>query len=153
MVMMVGCTVSSSADGPPEAPAASRALFESLPAATPDTLRGVWSFKVEGATANAEIRFRFTDGKIIGGVLCTSNAGDPIMTLGAEVASTSDDLDKKTGSFTMAATLTMDGKDRNGNTCNGKLDAANWAFVVTGTTVKITSIDPKGSSSLSKVGD
>lgn len=152
MVMMsAACTVNAQDDS--AASPQTKALFAELPAATPDKLRGVWSLKSQGNAGDAEIRLRFTDGKIVGGVRCTTKAGAELLTVGGEVPATTDDLDKKSGSFTMKTTLQMDGKGSDGQTCQGRLDAAEWGFVVTGTNVILSSIEPKGTASFQKVGD
>ena len=154
LVLVVSCG-GASEDTAPVTPAASIALFDPLPAPTPDVLRGVWGVKVQTAAGTADSRFRFADGVVTGGVRCTSSANlTPPFVVGQGAALQTTDLSDKEGELTLPAPLAFS-EARSGVTCAGKFDAATWAFVITGTSMQLSASGLKGGggSTLTKLGD
>ncbi len=154
------CTVKTEGPATPaatgsDAPAEVQALFATLPAATPDQLRGVWAttLKLDEGQGQGELRFRFTDAKIVGGVQCTYTvAGAPPLLVGDSGAITTADLDAKAGQFVLPTKLTFAGR-RDVRSCSGAFNAATWKFTITGTSVDMDAVGMNGQIHLDKVGD
>ena len=129
------------------------ALFGTLPAASPDKLRGVWSLKAANSAGTADLRMRFTDDKLVLGVRCEYTVPNlqPVV-VGQIGALTSTDLDAKTGQFTLAATVGAASMD-SARTCDAHFDAATWKFVVTGAAVEMEPVGKTGHAHFDKVGD
>lgn len=148
------CTVKSDGDAAGDAaPAEVQALFTGLGAATPDKLRGVWSVKVTGTNGTADLRFRFTDGKIVGGSRCEYTVDNlKPLEVGSSGALTTADLDAKTGEFVVAETLNFSNKS-DARICSGNIDSGTWKFTIAGTALTMTLAGAAGSVKLGKVGD
>lgn len=133
------------------------ALFDPLPAATPDVLRGVWGVTQTSDTGSANLRFRFTDGKLIGGARCTFNQqGATPLTTGQSTTLDVDGLDAKTGSFVPGSALAFQtaGSDPGLKTsCRGSLGLAEYTFEISGATMTLTTKQPPSTQILTKVGD
>jgi len=132
-------------------------LFDPLPAATPDVLRGVWGTTQTSDTGSANLRFRFADGKLTGGARCTFNvSGATALTTGQ--STTFDEmtnLDGKTGKFTPTAALSFQttGSDPGLKTsCTGSLPRAQYTYEIQSTTMTLTAPGAQPQI-LTKVGD
>ena len=148
------CTVKSDGDAADDAaPAEVQALFTKLGAATPDKLRGVWSVKVTGTNGTADLRFRFTDGKIIGGSRCEYTVDNlKPLEVGSSGALTTSDLDAKAGELVVVQALNFSNKN-DARSCSGNIDAGTWKFTIAGTTLTMNLAGSAGSVKLGKVGD
>ncbi len=151
---LAACTMKSDGDASDDAaPAEVRALFTGLGAATPDKLRGVWSVKVTGTNGTADLRFRFTDGKIIGGSRCEYTVDNlKPLEVGSSGGLTTSDLDAKTGEFVVVQTLNFSNKS-DARVCSGNIDAGTWKFTIAGTALTMTLAGAAGSVKLGKLGD
>lgn len=150
---LILASCSSSDDGPPPTPAESVALFGDLPAPTPNVLRGVWSSAQTVSAGTSDTRFRFADGKVIGGVRCTSSANltDPFI-VGQTGAMTTSDLDQMQGQLVIPTALGFSA-EKSGVTCTGVFSAATWSFVITDKSMVISAQGIKGGATFTKVGD
>ena len=143
----------SSDDGPPPTPAETIALYDNLPAPTPNVLRGVWSSAQTAAAGTTDTRFRFADGKVIGGVRCTSSANLTAPFIVGQIGTmTTSDLDQMQGQLVIPAALGFTA-ERNGVTCTGVFSAATWSFVITDKSMVISAQGIKGGATFTKVGD
>ncbi len=133
-------------------------LFDPLPPPTPDVLRGVWGITQTSNEGEANLRFRFTDGKLIAGTRCTYNfdGATPLVT-GQTTTLETDALDAKTGSFTPGTALAF---QTTGNasgirtTCSGSLRLATYEFAIQSTTMTLTPKSAPGAPQiLTKIGD
>jgi hypothetical protein len=133
------------------------ALFDPLPAATPDVLRGVWGVTQTSDTGSANLRFRFTDGKLVGGARCTFNQqGAAPLTTGQSTTLDVEGLDGKTGTFVPGGALAFQtaGSDPGLKTsCRGSLGLAEYTFEISGATMTLTTKQPVSTQILTKVGD
>lgn len=151
----VGCGGSSNSEAPrPDY----ELLFDPQPAATPDVLRGVWGVTQTSKTGTANLRFRFTDGKIIGGARCTfDQAGATPLTTGQTTTLEADSLDAKTGKFTPGTALNFQttGSDPGlKTTCSGALALQTYDFEIQSTTMTLTvKGTPTAAQILTKIGD
>jgi hypothetical protein len=128
------------------------ALFGAFPTNTPNTLRGVWGVTLADGDASADLRFRFTDGKVIGGVKCTYKQRSEPIIVGAEQSIDTADLDNAKGQFVLATTLYFQTDEPN-FTCDGSFDAATWNFQVTDKSVDMKPVGLRGEVRLTKFGD
>ncbi|MBX3231780.1 MAG: hypothetical protein KIT84_44385 [Labilithrix sp.] len=139
---------SSSTGGTPPDPST---LFDPLPPATPDKLRGVWETKESGDTGQIALRLRFTDDYIAGTARCTSPAGQsldaPNLT-GIDSA----DIDAKEGVIAVPGGLQFSAADGDFK-CNADLPGGDLAFVIEGTTLTLALEGAEGTLTFTKVGD
>src|SRR5690606_5782888 len=114
---------------------------------------GVWGTTSTNAEGKADLRFRFDDGRVVGGVRCTFTArGDKVMTVGQVGAITVGDLDAKQGELRLANELSF--SETEGDLrCEGKMANVSWLFSITGTQMVLSAIELGGSVGLTKLGD
>ena len=147
----VGATGSGSSSGAaaPEV----NALFEPLAAPTPDRLGGVWGTTSTNASGRADLRFRFADRKVVGGVRCTfTTRNDRTMTVGQVGTLAVGDPNAKEGELRLGSELAF--SDTEGDLkCEGKMQNVSWLFSITGTTLVLSAAELGGSVSLTKLGD
>jgi hypothetical protein len=130
-----------------------KALFEPLAAPTPDRLAGVWGTTSTNADGQAELRFRFAQNRIVGGVKCTfSSRGNKVMTVGQVGELTFGDVDAKQGELRLGRELEFTESDGDLR-CSGKMANASWVFVITGTSMVLSAVELGGTIGLTKVGD
>lgn len=129
------------------------ALFATLAKATPGKLAGVWSTTSKSASGDAEIRFRFAPGKIIGGVKCTyPSQGNTTLSAGATTTLTTTDLDGNAGQFRIGDTLSFQ-KTSGQLQCVGRLDNLSYTFQIDGTVMLLGATEAAATASFTKVGD
>jgi hypothetical protein len=147
-----GADGGSGGTGSEPAPAV-KELFEPLAPPTPDRLAGVWSTTSTNANGQAELRFRFADKRIVGGVKCTfSSRGNKVMTVGQVGQITFGDVDAKQGELRLGRELEF--SETSGDLrCEGKMANVSWVFVITGTSMVLSAVELGGTIGLTKVGD
>jgi hypothetical protein len=153
--IVLGCSSDEAAE--PAARPEYEALFDPLPAATQDVLRGVWGVTQTSDTGQANLRFRFGDGKLIGGARCTFNQqGATPLTTGQSTTLDVEGLDAKTGTFVPGAALAFQTAGTNPGlktSCRGSLGLAEYTFEISGATMTLTTKQPPSTQILTKVGD
>jgi hypothetical protein len=140
------------ASGSEPAPAVA-SLFEPLAAPTPDRLAGVWSTTTTNSDGKSELRFRFAEGQVVGGVRCTfTSRNDRVITVGQVGRLTLGDVDAKQGQFLLEQELLFSETAGDLN-CSGRLANVTWFFTITGTTLTLSAPELAGAVGLTKVGD
>jgi hypothetical protein len=135
-----------SGDASPEV----QALFGTLPAATPDKLRGVYGEVVNANGSSTDLRFRFDKDRIVGGVKCTVS-GKELM-VGGTATIDPIDAEAKTGTIKLSQALVF-ATEKDGVKCTGRLDAATWSFTVTQKLLEMKPQGLEGYVKLDKLGD
>jgi hypothetical protein len=142
-----------SSSGPSDAPPAYDALFDPLPQATPNTLRGVWSYTVQNPEGPAELRFRFTDNLVLAGVKCTySRPGYGPLITGQSKQAQITGLDAAKGVISLSDGLTFQ-VHPDARVCQGTLAKDDYNFNVVNTVVTLTVPGISGALVFGKVGD
>jgi len=148
-VVLTACGSDSDSDAPP--PPAPETLFDTLPPATADKLRGVWQTTQEQTNGTVEIRLRFTDGYLVGAVKCLANGSDTPVLAGATTELDTTALDAASGKLTIGA-LSMQKQDGN-LICQGGVPANTYDFTIAEDTLTLAVKDAKLNTSFTKVGD
>ena len=121
-------------------------FFDSLPAATPDKLRGVWENKATQSNVEVATRLGFGDGFIGVAVKCTPPGATAFDVVGYDI----DNPDTANGQFEYpGVTVSSDA----GSTCGVQLPDGVLEYAVTGTTLKLTQDGADGEIAFTKVGD
>jgi hypothetical protein len=102
-------------------------LFDGQAPATPNVLHGVYNLDIDDAGATIQVRLKFRDGSIDGGVRCTSKANGQTLEATGSVP-LSADLNAATGSFTIEALVLQ--KDAPPFFCQAGLRAGKYDFKV-----------------------
>lgn len=137
---------------PAEAPAGVQALYAPLSAATPDVLKGVWSVASTNKDGTADVRFRFQDTKITGGVRCTFPSRGETLLTGDETSLVAPELTQASGSFRLGESLSF-AAQKDDLACKGQLAALSWTYAISGTTMTLSAVEADGAVTLTKVGD
>lgn len=128
-------------------------LFGTLGKATGDKLAGVWSSTQTSESGEAEVRFRFAEGKLIAGVKCTyPSRGNASLVAGAATTLTTTDLASAAGQFRIGATLTFR-KTSGDLDCQGRFDNLSYTFVIQGMSMQLGATEAGSTAALVKVGD
>jgi hypothetical protein len=128
-------------------------LFGTLGKATGDKLAGVWSATSTSESGDAEVRFRFAEGKLVAGVKCTyPSRGNATLLAGAATTLTTTDLASGSGQFRIGDTLTFR-KTSGELDCQGRFDNLSYTFVIQGTTMQLGATEAGATATLVKVGD
>ena len=142
---------SGSSDGGAGAPPDPSVLFDTLPAASPEKLRGVWETKESSATGTITIRLRFTELYLGGVARCTTPAGktlDAPQVVGIQTT----DVDKKDGTFGMPDGITFAAAEGDFK-CKASLPGGNIKFTIAATALKLSIDGVDGTIDFTKVGD
>lgn len=124
-------------------------FFETLPASTPDKLRGVWENTTTEGTTKAQLRLGFGDQFIGVALRCTPASGSAV-DVNDVVAYDVDDVDGPTGQFDYAG---INEATDAGVTCGVSIPEGIIDYAVTGTTLKLSRLGEDGSIDFTKVGD
>ena len=148
-VVLAACSSDDAASAPP--PPAPETLFDTLPAATPNVLRGVFGNTQTQTNGTIEIRLRFMEKYVVGGAKCTPTGGGAPVIAGGSIALTTDALDAATGKLTIGA---LGFQKQEGNLlCQVTLPGNTYDFTVTGATLTLKVGAATVSPSFEKVGD
>lgn len=129
------------------------ALFGALGKATSDKLAGVWSVTSTADSGDAEVRFRFSKGKIVAGVKCTyPSRGNATLMAGAKTTLETPDLDAAFGSFRIGDTMSFQ-KTSGDLDCQGRFDNLSYTFQIQGNVMLLGATEAGTTASLTKVGD
>lgn len=126
-------------------------LFDPLPAASPDKLRGVWETKDTVDGVAIATRLRFTDDFVAGNARCTSPAGKSLDAPNIAGIETTD-LDKKDGTVAMPGGIAFAATEGDFK-CTTSLPGGNLKFAITGTALALSLEGKDGSIAFTKVGD
>src|SRR4051794_40984149 len=83
-LILTACAADDGDKLPP--PPAPETLFDTLPAATPDKLRGVWQSTSTQPNGTVEIRLRFIEHYLVGAAKCTPKGSDTSVIAGASIS-------------------------------------------------------------------
>lgn len=133
--------------GPPDP----STLFDALPPATPDKLRGVWETRETGANGSIAIRLRFTEDYIAGVARCTTPAGKSLDAPNL-TAIDSADVDAKEGGLAVPGGLAFSATEGDFK-CAAEIPGGNLAFVIEGTALTLSLEGEDGTLAFAKVGD
>ena len=125
-------------------------LFEDLPAATPNTLRGVWQSTRPENNGTTELRLRFMDKYLVGAAMCFTEGADLGVLAG-------DTTDLETSSLDTAAGTVKIGslgfqKQDGIVSCVGGMPAATYNFAIVDNTLTLTTNNVR-LPTLTKIGD
>lgn len=141
---------SSSSSGPP--PPAPETLFDTLPAATPDKLRGVWENKQDQSGGSIDLRVRFIEKYVVGAAKCTATGSDTGVIAGGNIGLVTTDLDAATGKIEFG-TLGLS-KTENGLQCEASLPGGTYNFTIKDGALSLTRSDGAVlQGSFTKIGD
>src|SRR4051794_18420183 len=98
-VLSTACT-SSTSNGDSAQPPKPETLFDTLPAATPTTLRGVWQTIQTQTNGTAEVRLFFTDKYLVGAARCSATGSNTPVIAGGSIGLDTSALDAATGTVT-----------------------------------------------------
>ncbi len=149
LLAVTACASESDSSAP--APPAPETLFDTLPAATPDKLRGVWQSTQTQTNGTVEIRLRFTDSYLVGAVKCVANGSDTPVIAGSTIGLDTTALDAATGKLTIAA-LSMQKQEGN-LVCQAGVPGNTYDFTIADGTLSLAVGDAKLNTSFTKVGD
>lgn len=149
LVVLSACSSDPSTSDDPPTPAP-ETLFDSLPAASPNKLRGVWSTTQEQAGGTIEIRIRFIEKYIVGAAKCSPKAGDAVIA-GGTIGLDTTALDAANGKVTIGS-LVMD-KKTDTVQCQAQVPGGSYDFTVEDAKLTLTMPNAAGSLQLAKVGD
>ena len=149
LLVLTACGSDSDSDAPP--PPAPETLFDTLPAATPDKLRGVWQSTQTQTNGTVEIRLRFTDAYLVGAAKCIANGSDSPILAGATIGLDTTALDAATGKLTIGA---LNIQKQEGNlVCQAGVPGNTYDFTIADGTLSLAVGDAKLNTSFTKVGD
>lgn len=148
-LFLFACSSSSDDSGPP--PPTPESLFQGLPAATPDKLRGVWQTTQDASGGTVELRLRFVEKYLVGAAQCTTTDKSVSVIAGASIGLDASGLDAATGKVTFGA-LTLH-KQENGLDCQAALPGNTYDFKIDGGTLSLSVGDAKLNTTFTKVGD
>ena len=124
-VLVMAMAAAGCGDPDPPAP---ETLFAGPAGASPNKLRGVFQAIVDEPGMSTEIRLRFAEGFLVGAARCTPKArGLAPIDVGGTVGMETDNLDDKSGSFSLPTALVMD-KTVDGTSCQAGLRAGSYSF-------------------------
>jgi len=151
-LLLAACSSDSNdADSTPPPPAP-ETLFDTLPAASPNVLRGVWGNTQNQATGTIEIRLRFVEKYVVGAAKCTPKGeGATSVIAGGSIGLATDALDAATGKLTIGS---LGFQKQEGNLlCQVSLPANTYDFTVADKTLTLAVGAATVSPSFEKVGD
>lgn len=149
LLAVTACASESDSSAP--APPAPETLFDTLPAATPDKLRGVWQSTQTQTNGTVEVRLRFTDSYLVGAAKCVANGSDTPVIAGSTIGLDTTALDAATGKLTIAA-LSMQKQEGN-LVCQAGVPGNTYDFTIADGTLSLAVGDAKLNTSFTKVGD
>jgi hypothetical protein len=146
-LVLTSCA-SNDDDGP--SPPAPETLFETLPAASPGKLRGVWQSTQTQPNGTVEVRIRFMERYAVGAARCLVTGSDAPVITGDSVELETTALDAATDKLTLGA-LAL--KKQEGNlVCQASLPGNTYDFTIEGETLTLSVGDAKLNTPLTKVG-
>ncbi|MBX3205432.1 MAG: hypothetical protein KF764_10205 [Labilithrix sp.] len=149
-VLLTACASETDGDSPPPPPAA-ETLFDTLPAATPNTLRGVWQTTQTASNGTVELRLRFMDRYVVGAAKCVATGSDTPVIAGGSIGLDTTALDAATGKLTIGS---LGFEKQEGNIkCQGGLQANTYDFTIEDNTLTLTVGNAKLNAAFTKVGD
>ncbi len=147
---VVACAAEDSTDnGPP--PPAPETLFDTLPAATPDKLRGVWKTTTTQGVVTLELRIRFTERYVVGAAKCTVKDSDQSVLVGGSTGLVTQALDAASGKVEMGSLGFQ--KTENNLQCGASLPGDNYDFTIEEGTLSFRTATARLSTTFTKIGD
>jgi hypothetical protein len=140
---------SSDEEAPPTADPAS--VFETLGAATPNKLRGVWEQKSDDNGKTVQTRLRFAEGQAIGAARCIPADRSRSLVTGGGASLSTTALDEARGKFTLGA---VNFRKTDGDLVCSVVFAGNtYDFTITEHKLALTTANSTASITFEKVGD
>ncbi|MBX3261137.1 MAG: hypothetical protein KF782_15745 [Labilithrix sp.] len=149
-LVLTACTSEGDDDAAPPPPAP-ETLFEALPAASPNTLRGVWQTTQTASNGTVELRLRFMDRYVIGAAKCVVTGSDTGVIAGGSIGLDTAALDAATGTLTIGS---LGFEKQEGNVkCQGGLPANTYDFTIVDNTLTLTVGGAQLNAAFTKIGD
>lgn len=149
LALLTACSSGGAEDDAPPPPAP-ETLFGTLPAATPDKLRGVWQSTQTQENGTVEIRLRFVDKYLVGAAKCSAKGG-PEVIAGGSIGLSTTALDAATGKVTFG-TLGFQ-KEENGLRCEVALPGDTYDFTIADGALSLAKGNARLSTTFTKIGD
>ena len=122
-------------------------VFDTLPAPTPNKLRGVWSM----GDASTTRHLRFMDGYVVGATRCISADKTRSILVGTSAKLETSSLDAATGTFTIGA---LHARKQDGDiTCALSVAGNTYDFVIAERQLTLSVLNATATNSLATVGD
>jgi hypothetical protein len=148
--LLTACSSDDNTDsGPP--PPAPETLFETLPAASPEKLRGVWQSTQTQPDGTVELRVRFTDKYLVGAAKCLAKGSDTPVVAGGSIGLETTALDAATGKVTFGTLGVL--KEEGGLRCEASLPGNTYDFRIEGSSLSFSVGNAKLNLALTKIGD
>jgi len=127
-------------------------VFETLPPATPNKLRGVWAQKTTAANgAQTDLHLKFTDGFLVGGARCFPPDKSRSVTIGGSSKLETTALEGSSGRFKIAS---LSFSTRDGDiTCGTTLATNTYDFSIKENKLTLTITNVGSASTFDKIGD
>ncbi|MBX3198586.1 MAG: hypothetical protein KF894_10670 [Labilithrix sp.] len=149
-LFFTACASESDGDAPPPPPEP-ETLFETLPAASPNTLRGVWQTTQTASNGTVELRLRFMDRYVVGAAKCVATGSDTAVIAGGSIGLETTALDAATGKLTIGS---LGFEKVEGNVkCQGGLPANTYDFTIVDDTLTFAVGEAKLNAAFTKIGD
>lgn len=149
-LVLVGCSDDPAGNTPPPPPEP-ETLFDALPAATPDTLRGVWGAVQEQEAGTIEMRVRFMEDYVVGAAKCTPAGGSASVIAGGSTGLVASDLDASAGTIEFA-TLGLIATD-DAIRCEVTIPGGTYDFAIEDGGLTLTTSTARLAIPFTKVGD
>jgi hypothetical protein len=146
-LVLTACASEDDSDPPP----APETLFDTLPAASPDKLRGVWQSTQTQQNGTVEIRLRFMEKHLVGAAKCLAKGSDTPVLAGGSVGLDTSALDAATGKVTVG-TLALQKQEGN-LICQLSLQGNTYDFTIENGTLTLAVGNAKLNTVFTKVGD